>query len=728
MSDARMELLNDTPWALGWFAWRMAPARDVLVVVLKATWSLQGPTATPAAAQRPLCGDVFADDDPTRELVYPSDLAPFKPRGEVIALGSAHAPGEGAARAVAAFRVGRVQRGVAVLGDRAWTALGVPGEPAVFRAMPLSWRRAYGGPGHRANPAGVGLARDAKGRLTLPNLEDPGALIEGTSDRPEPAGVGPVSPHWPARASLMGTYDHAWRRARWPLLAEDLSWDHFLASPPGQRAEGYFRGDEEIELRALVPGRTVLSSALPGRAPRVFVDAPGGFTEVPLRCDTVLLHGDDAELVTVWRGMIPLADPSLDGLAHIVSLEDPLHAPRSPEACHARFVTLRDEALAAKAPPPPPPPSPEPAPEPVPEPAPEPADGFVPPETPQPAEDDARARFAAIGVEMPAALAALLRDEPDPEAPPAPPVEDLRAVVLARYAAGEAMTDLDLTRADLSGLSLRGINFTDTILTGANLSGTDMRGAVLRGAVLVGAVLHDADIVRADATGADFSDADARRLDARASCFDRVVSRNTRWTGSRFDDASLIAADFSHSTMDRCRIVNADLERINLTRTLLDHSVMRLTDLTAASLAGASAREVDFRECMLAGLQCGEGAMLEGATFNGAMGPAAVFDGASLAGASLAGAKLPGASFTRADLTRAKLDHARLREARFDGARLEESSFLGADLMEANLADAAGRGCDLRGASLFRANLQGAALPEARTELADLRGTVWEGA
>lgn len=722
-----MELLKDTPWELGWFAWRMAPGRDVLVVVVKATWSLGGPVAEPARAQRPLCGDVFADDDPTRELVYPSDLAPFKPRGEVIALGSAHAPGEGAARAVAAFRVGRVQRGVAVFGDRTWTALGVPGEPAVFRAMPLSWRRAYGGPGHRGNPAGVGFARDAKGRLPLPNLEDPGALIEGTSDRPDAAGVGPVSPHWPSRAALMGTYDHAWRRARWPLLAEDLSWDHFLASPSSQRAEGYFRGDEEVELRALVPGRTVVSSALPGTAPRVFVDAPEGFTEVPLRCDTVLLHGDEAELVTVWRGMIPLADPSLAGLAHVVSLEDPLHTPRSLEACHARFVSLRDEALAAKAPPPPPPPSPDPEPVEAPPPA-APEDDFVPPETaPAPTEDDARARFAAIGVEMPEALAALLRDTGDIEEPPAPPVEDLRAVVLARYAAGQAMTDLDLTGVDLSNLSLRGVDFTDTILTGAKLSGTDMRGAVMRGAVLVGAVLHDADIVRADATGADFSDADARRLDARASCFDKVVSRNTRWTGSRFDDASLIAADFSHSTMDRCRIVNADLERINLTRTLLDHSVMRLTDLTSASLAGASLRDVDLRECKLAGLQCGEGAVLEGAMLTGVMGPAAVFDGARLAGAALGGAKLPGASFTGADLTRATLDHARLREARFDGATLEATSFLGADLMEANLADATGRGCDLRGASLFRANLQGAALPDAQTELADLRGTVWEG-
>ena len=297
-----MELLKDTPWELGWFAWRMAPARDVLVVVVKATWSLGGPVAAPAASQRPLCGDVFADDDPTQELLHPSDLAPFKPRGEVIALGSAHAPGEGAARAVAAFRVGRVQRGVVVLGDRAWTALGVPGEPAVFRAMPLSWRRAYGGPGHRGNPVGVGFAPDLTRarRLPAPQIEDPAHPVTRIDEALAPQGLGPIGRAWSPRRERAGTFDDAWLAQRWPAMPDDFSDAYWNGAHP-DLVMPFLRGGEPVTLRGVHP-----EGDLAFTVPRFYVYALGRYHNgvmlpLPMVLDTLVIDVEAMTAGLVYR-------------------------------------------------------------------------------------------------------------------------------------------------------------------------------------------------------------------------------------------------------------------------------------------------------------------------------------------------------------------------------------------------------------------------------------------
>src|SRR5690606_16854123 len=72
--------------------------------------------------QLPLRGDVYADDDTYREgaLLYPSDLAEFKPRAELIVKGSCHPPGGKATVCKVAVEIGSLRKELAVFGDRRW--------------------------------------------------------------------------------------------------------------------------------------------------------------------------------------------------------------------------------------------------------------------------------------------------------------------------------------------------------------------------------------------------------------------------------------------------------------------------------------------------------------------------------------------------------------------------------------------------------------------------------
>src|SRR5262249_23637490 len=161
-----------------------------LTVAVKATFTLSAGECALASEALPCMGDVFLDDDPDRCLRTTTDLAPLKPRGECYLVGTCHPPGGRATVSRVGFRVGKISRSLAVLGDRFWPASGIAAEPSAplpFTSMPLSYEKSFGGPGFAANPAGKGIApvvEDGVSRVPLPNLEDPRALVRARGDRP----------------------------------------------------------------------------------------------------------------------------------------------------------------------------------------------------------------------------------------------------------------------------------------------------------------------------------------------------------------------------------------------------------------------------------------------------------------------------------------------------------------------------------------------------------------
>jgi uncharacterized protein YjbI with pentapeptide repeats len=753
---------NRTFLQVGFFACQRDPRAHALAVVVKGTFRFApGAAASPVevAAQRPLSGDAAFDDEIGSSLRYPSDFAPFKPRADVLLVGTCHQP-RGEARGVGrvALGVGGWSKALAVLGERRWTAgaLGgyAPGDPKPFRSMPIRYERAFGGPAFPANPLGMGLLSDeaerTKAPSPLPHVELVDQLIRSPRERPAPAGFGPLHGTWGERRSKMGTYDAKWRAERWPWFPDDFDWGYFNAAPADQQIAGYLRGDEAIALEGMHPELARVASRLPGLRPRCFLRkaSPEGarVEEVPLSLDTLWIDADAGELVLAWRGLAAVASKRFAEVEAVgVDVERLEEPPRSPDAYRDpawwRDGGVRQEELAAR--------------EEVTAAAtrePKPVDdddaealeearamlarGNAPPEllkrlesertldgflaalraegprvdpnaadaAARRAEEQGRDAAAAFGQDP----AAFEGDEPAASEPRAASGPLTRDEVARRHGAGERLSGLELSGLDLSGLDLSGarmaganldgVSLAGASLVGADLGGATLRGAKLAGAALVGAVLEKARLDGADLEGADLSLANLGRAALEAANLRGAVLEGTDLTG-----ATLTCAD-----LEGAQLSGAQLEGVAA---------------GGASFSGAAGDAPFLRAADLTGADLGE-ARLPGANFTGCVLDRARFERAVLAGASFERSRGVEVTFAGADLTRARASGAALPGARFDGIRADGSIFTGADLPGARFAGASLERAELSEACLDRADFDRAVLKQATLTRALLRGAV----
>ncbi|MCC6557372.1 MAG: DUF2169 domain-containing protein [Polyangiaceae bacterium] len=307
-----IELFNDTGLVFDAIPWRLSPPRDCFTVIAKATCDLvPGAPAAPRREAEPLSGEIL--DERGAGAAHPSDLALYKVRADVVLTGHAWAPGGEAREAEVSFRFGHegnaFERRVLVLGDRVWTRAGKlqkPSAPAPFHRMPLSYDRAFGGPGFDPNPIGVGLfdpMRPAsRGPAPLPGLEDPAQRIRTPRQTPDPACFAPVPQAWRDRAARRNP-----RRGGSPLLPEDLDWTRFQAAPRAQQL-AFLAGDEPFAIAGAHPHHPVIEGALPGIRARCFAVRKGRVEEIPMRLDTVAFDLDALKITLVWRGAAGVAD------------------------------------------------------------------------------------------------------------------------------------------------------------------------------------------------------------------------------------------------------------------------------------------------------------------------------------------------------------------------------------------------------------------------------------
>ncbi len=763
-----MLLHRDTPFEVGFFTWQVEPPKTALIVVVKATFALAAKVCAIADAQRPCTGDVHHDDDPARSLRAASDLAVFKPCGEVTLNGTCHVYGPASPLAVIAFKVGPVSRAVAVQGDRVWRG-GVPSDPAPFSTMPLCAERAWGGVGVAANPVGIGARAGDDGAHRLPNIELIDDPVVHPGDTPTPALVGAIPCTWAPRTGRAGTYDERYVAERWPWYADDLDWRWCNGAPDAQHREGYWRGDEEIVLRGLLATVPELRTALPGLRARVLaLREVGGdlrARDVPLRLDTVHLDTDAGVATCVWRGATEVETRDASDITELFAFHEPLSNTFTLEAALARRGAFL-AALAAEDDAFDPAPDddddddasdgPEPDDAPEAEPDPQGEDQTAAPEVlrsvqasvearlkelgvdaaPAAPGDAAslRARLAMAGVEPPAEVMALLdadlEDDDDPDAsdtivPPEPEDgEPLRAFVIRHVERGCSLEGCELDSADLTGLDLRGADFTDASLVGASL-----RGALLDDARFEGAQLGDADLREVSASGACFDGADLSRAQlvsaslARASFVDAVAD------DARFDDATLEEArcdglSAPRARFDRVRARGVRFARGDLDGASLVDADLRGASLTELSLHGAQARGARFDGADLRDLHGGSGAVLTRASLTRVNGGGASLRGCVLDEADLSFSDLPRADFSEASLVAARLNGCDLRAATFDGARALGASWVSSQLMEASFEGADLSHADFKGACCFAAGFWRAKTGGARWEQTNLDRTL----
>jgi uncharacterized protein YjbI with pentapeptide repeats len=733
-----MDLVNETGLEAAWIVSQIEPPQHALTALVKGTFRLQhGEAAVLAEEQLPLTGDTFEADDPARSLRYAFDFAPFKPRADVLLVGTCYPPGGRPAQSVkAGLRLGSLSKTLLVVGDRFWTGLterlsgsGTVTAPRLFESMPLNWEHAYGGRGYESNPIGKGRARVERpdtGALAypLPNIEHLDRPMRAPADEVPPAGFGPLPDTWPQRLKKFGSFNSRYLKERWPWYPRDFDWAYFNTAPPDQQMDGFLHGDEALVVDNVHAAIPRFECRLPGLRARVFlyeeVRAGEELREIPLKLDTLWVDMDAELIVLVWRGNVPVRSEKLLELLHFFVVTEPLAEPPVDEEGirFKLYETLerraQEEELELED---------EPEAEELDEAEDEEeveAAGAETGDAEQAEAEPESGTAPAPAVAKPTAADAGETAEHDEDDNEAVETDDEEALTIDRVRqkianresfAGCDLTGLSLAELDFSGLDFREAIFERSVLVRANFTGADLRGAVLTGAnlreaKLTGAKLIEADLTQAWLVRADLTGADLTGVEAPQSCL-----RGAKMRGTRAGESVFTEADFSDADLEGACLAEADLCGARMHRTNFAQG-----NLNALAIEGAWGRQVIARGASIAKVR-GAGAWLCEADLRESCGEQAVWEEAQLFAANFTGAQLPEAEFSGAYLGRAVFDAADVKGSRFEEAHLGRARMVRCNLLGASLAKA-----DLSSADLAESNLFGATLMDSKLDNTNFHG------
>ncbi|HRI64958.1 MAG TPA: DUF2169 domain-containing protein [Polyangium sp.] len=282
-----------------------------IAVICKATFKLAPTISNLSSEQEPIqYGESHYDNDPARGVERPNDMVPFKPRADVMLVGSAFAPGRQVARTVAArLVVGDIDKSVEVYGSRVLYPDGTTREGAAFASMPLRYEKASGGI-DTWNPIGMPAQRDpAYGTRHLPQIMPKGFFLPHP-DAPIPAiGFGPISASWPIRHEQLGARARTFSEQHIESQVLGAHFDpYFFQMAPRDQQIPALRPDERIMLENLHAEYPRLVTSLPGLTPAVFCGYQGHpATAVPLRADTLWIDTDRGICTVTFRGQLAVA-------------------------------------------------------------------------------------------------------------------------------------------------------------------------------------------------------------------------------------------------------------------------------------------------------------------------------------------------------------------------------------------------------------------------------------
>jgi uncharacterized protein YjbI with pentapeptide repeats len=707
--------------------------------------------------------DLYLGDDKEASLRYASDFAHFKPRADVLLVGTCHVPDGTPTKACrVGMTVGERRKTLAVVGDRFWVKdrdSVRPTQPRPFTTMALTYENAFGGPDYGANPLGKGLEPrrldEGKRVWALPNIEDLERLISAPSDRPQTAGFGPLAQTWAQRCARMGTYDEAWLAERWPGFPKDFDWGHFNAAPRDQQVKGYLNGDESLIMQNLHPEHAVYRCRLPGLRPRCFLDRQDDdgrrFFEVQMRLDTLWVDMDSERLVLVWRGIAVAKTPDHEEYQHLYLAAERLEDAALPvEVHHNAFMrsvsgeswpeVLAEEPEEAV---------PEALPEVAddePDGAPEASDEDGPPAEEQPSEpeadpemmaamdhmvDQVKAQLAKAGI--PAAIIGQFSLDKDPSeflttlygqlgvepAVARQQIAEAKEILrkdLAQQGLDPAMVDM----VPNSPEATEGEGFTE-LKTTLDHTLAEVQQQLSEAGVpapLLAALTSSKDPGSAiqgiaEHFGVDTSKTQEAMAEAREKLKQEFEAQSL--DASLVDQVSAIGEE--EEPEEAPEEVAARPEWEEVVEGHASGQSFAGQDFSGVDFSGMALKGVDFSDAILAGARF-KSARLMDAKFTGANLADADLSEAYLNGAELDGADLQGANLSGTDLSGASLKQANLSQANLTGAWLLEAEAEGALMANANLTGARlDRGrferTDLQGATLDRMRARGASFLEA---------------
>jgi hypothetical protein len=370
-----MKIKNARLYPTAFLYGKTTPSEPFMAFVVKATFRMNAQRAPALEAKKQwpvLTKDVLYEKKAPKSLLrFESDLVPFKPRADIILVGSAYAPrGQPTKSLDVEIRVGSTERVLRVIGDRMWSFpirdqhAPICVGPAEFVEMPLTFDRAFGGidahaaldpslprfrPWCAQNYGGRGyigaVSVDSIHKTPLPNIEDPSDPIQDVACHPVPVGCGFFPRNNEPRFSHGGTYDEKWKNERAPELPEDFRFEYYNGAHPWLQVDGYLAGNEAVTLTNVSKAHVRFEFLLPGIRPVLTVsrhpwpsDAQRPNTAAPLVVqqvspvlDTLVFIPDREIFFQVWRGVIPIRDPAALEISQVRIDYESLIAPGSLE-------------------------------------------------------------------------------------------------------------------------------------------------------------------------------------------------------------------------------------------------------------------------------------------------------------------------------------------------------------------------------------------------------------
>lgn len=319
-----IEVLPIGPVAVATRGWH-SRGRRLFTVIVKVTCTIEHDGHMSVIAPAPIATEErHYRRNPVASLTRGSDLALLVPRPEVVVVGSAHAaPGRELTQTTVRLAVQRdntmlINKRLEIFGDRRGRPGQEPPPPAPFRSIPIQYERALGGIASRENPVGIGMAVDADGLLTHPNVVLPG---QGGAS---PAGFGPIPSAWPIRKKRRGSM--SWSNANSAADVEvpaDFDDAYYQTAPADQQTQEILGGDL-IAIVNMHPDIPMLRTYLPkGRGVAMAQTARGDRLPLALRIDTVHLEPDAMLAEIVYRGASVISEQDFADLRVAGSIELP---------------------------------------------------------------------------------------------------------------------------------------------------------------------------------------------------------------------------------------------------------------------------------------------------------------------------------------------------------------------------------------------------------------------
>ena len=337
-----MDFVNETGMAAGWTLGFERDGRELLVIVVKGTYTLpsDGRSPTLAETQSELTkADEFLGEPGLSATLRETDYSPRKLKCDVLLNGSAYSPDRHPAKAVeVVLRVDSMRKSFYVFGERRWRDFFLPPSgPEPFLRTAFSYGTAYGGSDcnqdqpdkvrtYADNPVGIGYHPIRRpSTLThelLPNTSDNKFPIADIKGRFRPMALGPIGRNVPPRYKFAGTYDKKWLEEEAPIWPADFSYEYFQCAPKEQQLP-FLTGGEQVELVNLTPSG-YLSFELPTRKiPVTCIPYRHADVTTECVCDTLFFEPDLGIFSMTWRASIPLRR-NLFELKQVIAGELPL--------------------------------------------------------------------------------------------------------------------------------------------------------------------------------------------------------------------------------------------------------------------------------------------------------------------------------------------------------------------------------------------------------------------